>query len=164
MYTESLISIQGEQRNSAALRTTSWWNFRGKEPPREAPGSTTPGAPANVQTAAEIPRSWTSESEQCKKSETVLQNMYTERRFPKEVVVQFLSRVWFCDPMDGSTPGFPVLQHLPEPTQTHVHWVGDAMQPSHPLPSPSLLALSLSQHQGLFKWVTFLSHHVAKGS
>ena len=160
MYTESLISIQGEQRNSAAVRTTSWWNFLRKEPPREASGSTAPRAPANVQTAAKIPRSWTSESKQCKKSETFLQNMYTERRFPKEVVVQFLSPVWFCDPMDCSTPGFPVLQHLPEPT--HAHWVGDAMQPSHPLPSPSLLALNLSQHQGLFQWVTFFAS--AKGS
>ena len=58
-------------------------------------------------------------------------------------------------------PGFPVLQQLPEFTQTHVHRVGNAFQPSHPLSSPSPLTLNLSQHQGLFKWVSF-SHQVAK--
>ena len=56
--------------------------------------------------------------------------------------------------MDCSTPGFPVLHYLPEFAQTHVHWVGDAIQPSHPLSSPSPPALSLSQHQGLFQWVS----------
>ena len=55
----------------------------------------------------------------------------------------------FCDPMDCSTPGFPVLHHLPELAQTHVHLVGDAIQPSHPLSSPSPPAFNLSQHQGL---------------
>ena len=54
------------------------------------------------------------------------------------------------DPVDCSTPGFPVLHHLPELSQTHVHWVDDAIQPSHPL-SPSSPALSLPQHQGLFQ-------------
>ena len=49
-----------------------------------------------------------------------------------------------CDPMDCSTPGFPVHHQLPEPTQTHVHWVSDVIQPSHPLSSPSLPAFSLS--------------------
>ena len=66
-----------------------------------------------------------------------------------------------CDPMDCSTPGLPVHHQLPEFTQTHVHWVGDAIQPSHPLSSPSLPALNFSQHQGLSKWVS-ASHHVAK--
>ena len=66
-----------------------------------------------------------------------------------------------CDPMECSTPGFPVHHHLPEPTQTHVHRVGDAIQPSHPLLSPSPPALNLSQHQGLFQWVSS-SHQVAK--
>ena len=61
-----------------------------------------------------------------------------------------------CDPMNRSTPGFPVHHQLLELTQTHVHWVGDAIQPSHPLSSPSPPALSLSQHQGLFKWVSSL--------
>ena len=58
-----------------------------------------------------------------------------------------------CDPINGSMPGFSVLHYLPEFTQTHVHWVRDAIQPSHPLLSPSPLVLSLSQHQGLFQWV-----------
>ena len=56
-----------------------------------------------------------------------------------------------CNPMDYSTPGFPVHHQLPEPTQTHVHRVSDAVQPSHPLSSPSLPAFNLSQHQGLFQ-------------
>ena len=57
------------------------------------------------------------------------------------------SRLTLCDPMDCSTPGFPVLYHLPELAQIHVHWVGDAIQPSCPLSSPSPLALNLSQHR-----------------
>ena len=59
-----------------------------------------------------------------------------------------------CDPMDCSTPGRPVHHLLPESTQTHVLWVSDATQPSHPLSSPSPPALNLSQHQRLFKWVS----------
>ena len=66
-----------------------------------------------------------------------------------------------CDPMNHSTPGFPVHHQLPEFTQTHVHWVGDAIQPSHPLSSPSPPAFNLSQYQGLFEWVSS-SHQVAK--
>ena len=69
-----------------------------------------------------------------------------------------------CDPMDRSTPGLPVhpVHHqLPEFTQTHVHWVRDAIQPSHPLSPPSPPVLNLSQHQGLFHWVGS-SHQVAK--
>ena len=66
-----------------------------------------------------------------------------------------------CDPMNHSTPGLPVHHQLPEPTKTHVHWVSDAIQPSHPLSSPSPPALNLSQHQGLFKWVSS-SHQMAK--
>ena len=62
--------------------------------------------------------------------------------------------------MDCSVPGFPVLCHLPEFAQIHVHWVGDAIQPSRPLSSPSP-ALNLSQHQGLFHWVGF-SHNTIK--
>ena len=64
-------------------------------------------------------------------------------------------------PHDHSTPVLPVHHQLPEFTQTHVHWVSDAIQPSHPLLSPSPPALNLSQHQGLFKWVSSL-HQVAK--
>ena len=61
-----------------------------------------------------------------------------------------------CDSIDWSKPGFPVLHYLPEFGQTHVHWVRDAIQPSNPLLSPSPPALNLSQHQGLFKWVSSL--------
>ena len=58
-----------------------------------------------------------------------------------------------CNPMDCSTLGFPVHYHLLKLAEIHVHWVGDAMQPSHLLSSPSLPAFNLSQHQGLFQWV-----------
>ena len=58
-----------------------------------------------------------------------------------------------CNPMDYSTPGFPVLQHLPEFAQTHVHWLNEAMQPSPPQSPPSPPALNLSQHQGLLQWL-----------
>ena len=76
--------------------------------------------------------------------------------------VQLLSCVQlFCDPMNLSIPDNPVYHQLPESTHTHVHWVSDAIQPSHPLPSPSRPALNLSQHQGLFQWVSS-SHQVAK--
>ena len=68
------------------------------------------------------------------------------------IIVQSLSSVWLCYPMDCSMPGFPVLHYLLELAQTHVHWVGDAIQLSHPLASPSSLALDLSQHRGLFQW------------
>ena len=79
-------------------------------------------------------------------------------------LVQFCSVTQSCptlwDPMDRSTPGFPVHHQLLEFTQTHVHRVSDAIQPSHPLSSPSP-ALNLSQNQGLFQWVSSL-HQVAK--
>ena len=65
-----------------------------------------------------------------------------------------------CDPMDCSTPGFPVHHQLPEFIQIHIHTVGDVIQPSHPLLSPSP-AFNLSQHHGLFKWVSS-SDQVAK--
>ena len=66
-----------------------------------------------------------------------------------------------CDTMDCSTPDLPVHHQLPEFTQTHVHRVGDAIQPSHPLSSPSPPAFNISQHQGLFRVSS--SHQVAKG-
>ena len=66
-----------------------------------------------------------------------------------------------CDPMDYSTRGFPVHHQLWELAQTHIHQVGDAIQPSHPRLSPSPPAFSLSQYQGLFQWVSS-SHQVAK--
>ena len=75
--------------------------------------------------------------------------------------VQSLSCVQLCYCMDYRMPGLPVCHQLLEFTQTHVHWVGDAIQPSHPLSSPSPPTLNLSQHQGLFQWVNS-SHEVAK--
>ena len=87
------------------------------------------------------------------------------REFQKNTSVQLSSVAQscptLCDPMNRSMPGLPVHHQLPEFTQIHVHWAGDAIQPSHPLPSPSPPALNLSQHQGLFKWVSS-SHEVAK--
>ena len=74
--------------------------------------------------------------------------------------VQWLSHVRLCNPMDCSTPGFPVHHQLLEFAQTHVHLVGSDILPSHPL-SPSPPAFNLSQHQGLFQWV-ISSHQVAK--
>ena len=76
-------------------------------------------------------------------------------------LVQLLSRVRLCDPMNRSTSGLPVHHKLPEFTQTHTHWVSDAIQPSHPLSSPSPPAPNPSKHQGLFQWVNS-SHRVAK--
>ena len=79
--------------------------------------------------------------------------------------VQFSSVAQSCptlrDPMNCSMPCFLVQHQLPEFTQTHVHWVGDAIQPSHPLSSPSPSTFNLFQHQGLFKWVSS-SHQVAR--
>ena len=66
-----------------------------------------------------------------------------------------------CDPMNHSTPGLPVHHQLPEFTHTHVHWVRDGIQPSHPLSSPLPPAFNLSQHQGLFQWANS-SHEVAR--
>ena len=59
-----------------------------------------------------------------------------------------------CNPMNCSTPGLPVHHQLPDFTQTHVHWVSDAIKPSHPLSSPSPPAPNPSQHQSLFQWVS----------
>ena len=66
-----------------------------------------------------------------------------------------------CDPMNHSTPGLPVHHQLPESTQSHVHRVSNAIQPSHPVSSPSPSALNLSQHQDLFQWISSF-HQVAK--
>ena len=66
-----------------------------------------------------------------------------------------------CDPMDCSMPGLPIHHQLPESTQTHVHWVGDTIQPSHTLSSPSPPTFNVSQNQGLFQWV-ISSHQVAR--
>ena len=81
------------------------------------------------------------------------------------VVVHCCSVTELClilgHPMNCSSPCFPVLHHLLEFAQTHVHWVGDAIQLSHPLSPSSPFAFNLSYHQGLSQWVSF-SHHVAK--
>ena len=95
-------------------------------------------------------------------------SIYTDTHNTESAIHQF-SSVQFsrlvvsnsCDPMDRSMPGLPVHHQLPEFTQTHVHWVGDAIQPSHPLSSPSPPAPNPSQHQGLFQWVSSL-HQVVK--
>ena len=98
----------------------------------------------------------------CKESDT------TERLNWTELLVYYIfcfsvtkSCLMLCDPMDCSTLGFPVLHYLLKFAQIHVHWVSDAIQPSHPLLSPSPPAFNLSQHQGLFQWVSSL-HQVAK--
>ena len=79
--------------------------------------------------------------------------------------IQFSSVAQSCptlwDPMDYSKPGIPVHHQLPEFPQIHVHWVGDAIQPSHPLSTPSPPAFNISQYQSLFKWVSS-SHQLAK--
>ena len=85
--------------------------------------------------------------------------------FPISISIQFSSLpqscLTLCDPMDCNMPGFSVHCQFPELTQTHVHWVSDAIQSSHPLSSPSSSTFNLSQHQGLFQWVGS-SHQVAK--
>ena len=96
--------------------------------------------------------------------------MSISRLMDKKVVVHihdgiFSSVAQSCptlrDPMDCSTSGLPFHHQLPEFIQTHVHWVSDDIQPSHPLSSPSPPIFNLSQHQCLFKWVSS-SHQVAK--
>ena len=85
--------------------------------------------------------------------------MSQRRRVQIRSVAQ--SCLTLCDPMNRSTPGLPVHHQLPEFTQTHIHQVSDAIQPSHPLLSPSPPAPNPSQHQSLFQWVSS-SHEVAK--
>ena len=77
------------------------------------------------------------------------------------LVFSSIQSLSLCDPMDYSTPGFPVHHQLPELAQTHVHRDGDAIQQSHPLSPPSPTAFNLSQHQGLFQCISS-SHQVAK--
>ena len=86
-----------------------------------------------------------------------------EKLSPKSVQFSSVTQscLTLCDPMNHSMPGLPIHHQLPEFIQTYVHWVGDAIQPSHPLSSPSPPALNVSQHQSLFKWVSS-SHQVAK--
>ena len=91
----------------------------------------------------------------------MVQNYLLEWQEVQFSSVQMLSRVRLCDPMNCITPGLPVHHQLPEFPQTHFHQVGDVIQPSRPLSSPSPPAPNPSQHQGLFQWVNS-SHEVAK--
>ena len=84
----------------------------------------------------------------------IYMHVFTSVQFSRSVMSNI------CNPMECSMPGFPVHHQLPELAETHVHWVSDAIQPSHLLSSPSLLAFNLSQHQGLSQ-VSSL-HQVAK--
>ena len=103
-----------------------------------------------------------------------LQRQYKQSQYPRHLLspnvtilysVQFSSVAQSCptlrDPMNHSTPGLPVHHQLPSFTQTHVHRVRDAIQPSHPLSSPSPPVLNPSQHQGFFQWVNS-SHEMAR--
>ena len=92
---------------------------------------------------------------------TVAINVYIQRLFFSQFNSFPQLCPTLCDPMNHSMPGLPVHHQLPEFTQTHAHWIGDAIQPSHPLSSPSLPTFNLPQHQGLFQWVSS-SHQVAK--
>ena len=101
----------------------------------------------------------------CHKSNTYILEEYRVIACGTVLEPQFSSVVQscptLCDPMNRSTPGLPVHHQLPEFTQTHVHWVGNAIQPSSPLSSPSPPAPNSSQHQRLFQWVNS-SDEVAK--
>ena len=96
---------------------------------------------------------------------TLIKNLEVKGMFLFSLYDQFSSVAQscqtLCEPMNHSTPGLPVHHQLPKFTQTHVHRVSDAIQPSHPLSSPSPPAPSPSQHQSLFQWVNS-SHEVAK--
>ena len=116
--------------------------------------SVTPSPPSLSLSHHQGPFQWVSSSHQVAK---VLELQHQSIQF--SLVTQ--SCPTLCDPMDRSTPGLPVHHQLPELTQTHVHRVGDAIQPSHPLSFPSPPTFNLSQHQDLFKWVSS-SHQVAK--
>ena len=102
-------------------------------------------------------------TEDYKNEQSQSAEIWTENYF-RVCCCSVISRVQtLCDPMDCSMPGFPVLHYLLESAQAHVHWIGDAIQPSHPLLPPSPPAFSLSQRQGLPQWVSSL-HQVVKVS
>ena len=91
----------------------------------------------------------------------LIQNWWRNQKLSVQFSSVTQSCPTLCDPMNRSTPGLPVHHQLPEFTQTQVHWVGDATQPSHPRSSPSPPALNLFQDQGLFQWFGS-SHQVVK--
>ena len=90
-------------------------------------------------------------------------NIYHEICRSKEhfpfVVVQPPSHIWLCNPRDCSTPGLPHPHHLLEFAQVHIHWIGDAIQPSHPLSLSLPHAFNLSQYQSLFQWISYSNEH-----
>ena len=115
--------------------------------------------PGGLQSMESQSRTWLSESATTTAT-LLLSSQLNSRWVQFSSVAQSCPTLW--NPMDCSTPFFPVHHQLPELAQTHVHWVGDAIQPSHPLLSPSPPAFNLFQHQGdAFHWVTSL-HQVAK--
>ena len=100
------------------------------------------------------------EQDELRFREMVLFSEYIREMSSDSVQLSSLSSVWLCDPMDCSLPGFPVHHQLPEFTQRHVHRVGDAIQPFHPLLSSSPPAFNLSQHQGLWVFSNESVHHI----
>ena len=118
------------------------------------------GITLSVSPTKPLPFALVPENEINKPTSSLSEVMFNEKCCCCPVTKSFLT---LCDLMDCNTSGFPVLHYLPNLTQTHVHWAGDANQPSPPLSPSSLPALSLSQYQGLFQWVSS-SHQVAKVS
>ena len=108
-----------------------------------------------------IPHAWWPKNPTNTKQKQYCSKFSKDLKKNKVSSVPFKSRQTLCDPMNRSTPSLPVHHQLPESTQIHVHWVGEAIQTSHPLLFPSPSALNLSQYQGLFQWVSSL-HQVAK--
>ena len=115
------------------------------------------------------PRDWTYVSLDSCTDRQVITSIILEAQCRKSWYNQIFSQfssvaqscLTLCDPMNRSTLGLPIHYQLPEFIQTHAHWVGDAIKPSHPLSSPSPPAPNPSQHQSLFQWVNS-SHEVAK--
>ena len=125
---------------------------------RKQSWSTTSSALAWSQAKGEIQQAW---YDQEKRGDCKVNTNRTHDKLDQSVSSVSPLCLTLCDHMNCSTPGLPVHHQLLESTQTHVHWVGEAIQPSHPLLSPSPLAPNPSQHQVLFQWVSS-SHEVAK--
>ena len=151
---------------SVGFSRQEYWSGLPFPSPRDLPN---PGIePRSPSTPGRLFTVWATREAHCLKAEAVMKKN-TERR--KIFVVLLWCSVQFnsvaqscltlCNPINRSTPGLPVHHQLPEFTQTDVHRVSDAIQPSHPLSSPSPPAPNPSHHQGLFQWVNS-SHEVAK--